>query len=67
MSDDVTQFLQQVEQLKGRRVEEDDARSRELEEKILQEKGERAARRAGKLKHGVWVICVRVCGVMAFG
>lgn len=48
MSDDVSQFLQQVQQLQGRRVEEDEARSRELEEKILQEKSERAARRAGK-------------------
>jgi hypothetical protein len=47
MSDDVTQFLQQVQQLKGRRIEEDEARSRELEERILQEKSERAARRAG--------------------
>jgi hypothetical protein len=47
MSDDVSQFLQQVEQLKDRRIEEDEARSRELEEKILQERKERQARRAG--------------------
>ncbi len=47
MSDDVTQFLQQVQQMQGRRAEEDEAKSRELEEKILQEKSERAARRAG--------------------
>ncbi|KAL1901267.1 hypothetical protein Cpir12675_000500 [Ceratocystis pirilliformis] len=46
MSDDVSQFLQQVEELKGRRIEEDEARSRELEERILQERSERAARRA---------------------
>lgn len=49
MSDDVTQFLQQVEQL-GRRPEEDETKARELEEKIRQEKSERAARRAGTLK-----------------
>lgn len=47
MSDDVSQFLQQVQQLNGRRIEEDEARSRELEEKFLQERSERAARRAG--------------------
>jgi hypothetical protein len=47
MSDDVAQFLQQVQQLQGSRAEEDDTRSRELEKKILQEKTERAARRAG--------------------
>lgn len=47
MSDDVTQFLQQVQQLQGSRADAGDASSRELEEKILQEKSERAARRAG--------------------
>lgn len=45
MSDDVTQFLQQVQQLG--RPSEDEAKARELEEKIMQEKSERAARRAG--------------------
>lgn len=45
MSDDVTQFLQQVQQLG--RPSEDEAKAKELEEKILQEKSERAARRAG--------------------
>ncbi|PKS10274.1 hypothetical protein jhhlp_002025 [Lomentospora prolificans] len=50
MSDDVSQFLQQVQQLQGRRAEEDEARSRELEEKILQEKSDRAARRAERAR-----------------
>lgn len=47
MSEDVTNFLKQVRELGDRRIEEDEARSRELEEKILQEKRERQARRAG--------------------
>ena len=47
MSDEVSDFLRSVELLKGRREEEDEARSRELEEKILQDKRERQARRAG--------------------
>jgi len=47
MSDEVSDFLRSVERLKERREEEDEARSRELEEKILQEKRERQARRAG--------------------
>ncbi|SPQ22706.1 09217496-9def-4243-8a04-ffd2cb4f1b41 [Thermothielavioides terrestris] len=45
MSDEVSDFLRSVELLKERRDEEDQARSRELEEKILQEKRERQARR----------------------
>lgn len=49
MSDEVSDFLRSVERLKERREEEDEARSRELEEKILQEKKERQARRAGTL------------------
>jgi hypothetical protein len=48
MSDEVSDFLRSVELLKERREEEDEARSRELEEKILQEKKERQARRAGR-------------------
>ena len=47
MSDEVSDFLRSVELLKERREEEDEARSRDLEEKILQEKKERQARRAG--------------------
>lgn len=47
MSDEVSDFLRSVELLKGRREEEDEARSRELEQKILQEKAERQARRLG--------------------
>jgi hypothetical protein len=53
MSDEVSDFLRSVEALKERREEEDEARSRELEEKILQEKRERQARRAGKVT-SVW-------------
>jgi hypothetical protein len=49
MSDEVSDFLRSVELLKERREEEDDARSRELEEKIMQDKRERQARRAGML------------------
>ncbi|KAK3942370.1 hypothetical protein QBC46DRAFT_352351 [Diplogelasinospora grovesii] len=50
MSNDVSDFLRSVEALKGRREEEDEARSRELEEKILQEKKERQARRAERAR-----------------
>ncbi|CAJ2506139.1 Uu.00g002690.m01.CDS01 [Anthostomella pinea] len=46
MSEDVSRFLSQVKELGERRIEEDEARSRELEEKILQERKERQARRA---------------------
>ncbi|KAK1779265.1 hypothetical protein QBC45DRAFT_326581 [Copromyces sp. CBS 386.78] len=45
MSDEVSDFLRSVELLKGRREEEDEARSRELEQRIIQEKAERQARR----------------------
>lgn len=47
MSEDVSKFLSQIRELGDRRAEEDEARSRELEEKILQDKKERQARRAG--------------------
>ncbi|KAK4143886.1 uncharacterized protein C8A04DRAFT_12017 [Dichotomopilus funicola] len=50
MSDEVSDFLRSVELLKERREEEDEARSRELEEKILQEKRERQARRAERAR-----------------
>ncbi|KAK1831699.1 hypothetical protein QBC39DRAFT_258296 [Podospora conica] len=50
MSDEVSDFLRSVELLKERREEEDDARSRELEEKILQDKRERQARRAERAR-----------------
>lgn len=49
MSDEVSDFLRSVELLKERREEEDEARSRDLEEKILQDKRERQARRAGNV------------------
>ncbi|KAF2965789.1 hypothetical protein GQX73_g7820 [Xylaria multiplex] len=45
MSEDVSRFLSQVKELGERRAEEDEARSRELEEKILQDRKERQARR----------------------
>ncbi|KAI1174207.1 hypothetical protein F4777DRAFT_408343 [Nemania sp. FL0916] len=45
MSEDVSRFLSQVKELGERRIEEDEARSRELEEKILQDRRERQARR----------------------
>ncbi len=47
MSDEVYNFLRSVKELKDRRDDEDEARSRELEEKFLQERRERQARRAG--------------------
>ncbi|KAK0737113.1 hypothetical protein B0T21DRAFT_364478 [Apiosordaria backusii] len=50
MSDEVSDFLRSVELLKERREEEDEARSRELEERILQEKRERQARRAERAR-----------------
>ncbi|KAJ2897977.1 putative gelsolin repeat protein [Zalerion maritima] len=50
MSEEVTNFLKQVRELGDRRIEEDEARSRELEEKILQEKKERQARRAERAR-----------------
>ncbi|KAI1331235.1 hypothetical protein F5Y16DRAFT_395673 [Xylariaceae sp. FL0255] len=51
MSEDVSRFLSQVkEDLGDRRAGEDEARSRELEEKILQDKKERQARRAERAR-----------------
>ncbi|ORY69542.1 uncharacterized protein BCR38DRAFT_419400 [Pseudomassariella vexata] len=50
MSEDVSKFLMQVRELGDRRVEEDEARSRELEEKILQDRKERQARRAERAR-----------------
>lgn len=47
MSDEVSSFLRSVEQLNQRRDEDEEARSRELEEKILQQRRERQARREG--------------------
>ena len=50
MSDSaVSDFLRSVELLKERREEEDEARNRDLEEQILQDKRERQARRAGNV------------------
>ncbi|KAH8673771.1 hypothetical protein BX600DRAFT_378394, partial [Xylariales sp. PMI_506] len=50
MSEDVSNFLKQVKELGDRRIEEDEARSRELEEKILQDRKERQARRAERAR-----------------
>ncbi|KAL2752892.1 hypothetical protein ACRALDRAFT_1083447 [Sodiomyces alcalophilus JCM 7366] len=48
--DDVSKFLQDVKEMNARRTEEDDARQRELDEKIQQEKKERQARRAERAR-----------------
>ncbi|KAH8902564.1 hypothetical protein BR93DRAFT_932158 [Coniochaeta sp. PMI_546] len=50
MSDEVSDFLRSVEELKERREQEDEARSRELEEKFLRERSERQARRAERAR-----------------
>ncbi|KAI0143575.1 hypothetical protein GGR57DRAFT_349960 [Xylariaceae sp. FL1272] len=50
MSEDVSRFLSQVKELGERRIEEDEARSRELEEKILQDRKQRQARRAERAR-----------------
>lgn len=47
MSDEVSQFLEQVERLRGQQIEEDEVRARELEEYMVA-KRERQARREGK-------------------
>ncbi|KAG5942919.1 hypothetical protein E4U53_007133 [Claviceps sorghi] len=52
MSDEVSQFLEQVERLRGQQIEDDAARAREREE-FLAAKRERQARREGKLSKRV--------------
>lgn len=47
MSDEVSQFLEQVERLRGQQIEDDEVRARELEE-FLAAKRERQARREGQ-------------------
>lgn len=47
MSDEVSNFLRSVEQLNHRRDEDEEARSKEREEQILQQRRERQARREG--------------------
>lgn len=47
MSDEVSQFLEQVEKLRGQQIEDDQVRAREREE-FLAAKRERQARREGK-------------------
>jgi hypothetical protein len=51
MSDEVTQFLEQVEKLRGQQIEEDEVRARELEQ-YLAAKRERQARREGESHKG---------------
>lgn len=46
MSDEVSQFLEQVERLRGQQIEEDEVRAKELED-YLAAKRERQARREG--------------------
>lgn len=50
MSDEVSQFLEQVERLRGQQIEEDDVRARELED-YLAAKRERQARREGEQRN----------------
>jgi hypothetical protein len=47
MSDEVSQFLEQVERLRGQQISEDEVRARELED-YLAAKRERQARREGE-------------------
>ena len=47
-SESVDQFLARIASLKDRRDREDEARTRKLEEEILQGRRDRQARRAGK-------------------
>lgn len=58
MSDEVSNFLRSVEQLNQRRDEDEEARSRELEEKILQQRRERQARREGTYVLGKALACI---------
>ena len=46
-SEDVNDFLQRIRELGDKRDQEDDERTRKLEEEILQGRKERQARRAG--------------------
>ena len=48
MSDEVSQFLESVERMRGQQIEEDEVRARELEE-YLAAKRERQARREGMI------------------
>lgn len=47
MSDEVSQFLEEVEQLRGKQIEDDQLRAREREE-FMAAKRERQARREGE-------------------
>ncbi|ROV94476.1 hypothetical protein VSDG_05927 [Cytospora chrysosperma] len=51
MSNEVSDFLRSVEQLNHSRDEDEEARSRELEEKLLQQRKERQARREARKIH----------------
>ena len=48
-SEDVNDFLQRIKELGNRRDQEDEERTRKLEEEILQGRKERQARRSGEL------------------
>lgn len=63
MSDEVSNFLRSVEQLNSRRDEDEEARSRELEEKILQQRRERQARREGTYKYILRQALARIAGL----
>ncbi|KAI1828182.1 hypothetical protein F4861DRAFT_170325 [Xylaria intraflava] len=65
MSEDVSRFLSQVKELGERRVEDEEARSRELEEKILQDRKERQARRRGK-RLSFFLFLDHLCRVVFF-
>ena len=61
MSDEVSQFLEQVERLRGQQIEEDEVRARELEE-YLAAKRERQARRQGeRLTEQLHAYASRLC------
>ena len=57
MSDEVSQFLEQVERLRGQQIEEDEVRARELEE-YLAAKRERQARREGEFPSQASFRCI---------
>lgn len=53
MSDEVSQFLEQVERLRGQQISEDEVRARELED-YLAAKRERQARREGEKEYRIF-------------
>lgn len=67
MSDEVSQFLEQVEQLRGKQIEDDQMRAREREE-FMAAKRERQARREGEFDtliqymYGTMPYTIAACG-----